>query len=92
MGPRSNRAGALVRREEKSGDFPLASPGGAVVKNLPASARDKRLRFSRWVGKIPWRRKRQSTLVFLPGKFHGHRSLAGFSPWGGEESDMIKAT
>ena len=29
-----------------------------------------------------WRRKGQSTLVFLPGKFHGQRSLAGYSPWG----------
>ena len=23
--------------------------------------------------------------VFLPGKFHGQRSLAGYSPWGGKE-------
>ena len=33
------------------------------------------------VGKIPWRRKWQSTLVFLPGKSRGQRSLAGYSPW-----------
>ena len=91
MGPRSNRAGALVRRG-KSGDFLLASPRGAVVKNLPPRARDKRLRFSRWIGKIPWRRKWQSTLVFLLGKFHGHRSLAGYSPWDGKELDTTKAT
>ena len=32
------------------------------------------------VGKIPWRRKRQPIQVFLPGKFHGQRSLAGYSP------------
>ena len=25
--------------------------------------------------------------VFLPGKFHGQRSLAGYSPWGRKESD-----
>ena len=31
-----------------------------------------------WVGKMPWRRKWQSTPAFLPGKFHGQRSLAGF--------------
>ena len=35
-----------------------------------------------WGGKIPWRRKWQSTPVFLPGKFHGQRSLADYSPWG----------
>ena len=33
--------------------------------------------FSSWVGKIPWRRKWQPTLVFLPGKSHGQRSLVG---------------
>ena len=32
--------------------------------------------------KIPWRRKWQPTPVFLPGKSHGQRSLAGYSPWG----------
>ena len=31
---------------------------------------------------IPWRRKWQSTLVFLPGKSHGQRNLAGYSLWG----------
>ena len=41
-----------------------------------------------WVGKIPWRRKWQPTLVYLPGEFHGQRSLAGYSPWGRKESDM----
>ena len=28
-----------------------------------------------------WRRKRQPTPVFLPGKYHGQRSLARYSPW-----------
>ena len=35
-----------------------------------------------WVGKIPWRRKRQPTPVFLFGKFHGQRILVSYSPWG----------
>ena len=26
--------------------------------------------------------------LFLPGEFHGQRSLAGYSPWGHKESDM----
>ena len=30
------------------------------------------------------------TLVFLPGEFHGQRSLAGYSPQGCTESDMSK--
>ena len=37
-------------------------PDGAVVKNLPANAEDAR-GFEPWVGKIPWRRKWQPTLV-----------------------------
>ena len=42
----------------------------------------RRLRFNPSVGKIPWKRKWQPTLVFLPGKSYGQRSLAGYSPWG----------
>ena len=38
--------------------------------------------FDPWVRKIPWSRKQQRTPVFLPGKFHGQRSLAGYIPWG----------
>ena len=40
------------------------------------------------VGKIPWRREWLPTPVFLPGEFHGQRSLASYSPWGHKESDM----
>ena len=39
-------------------------------------------RFYPWVRKIPWRRKWQPIPIFLPGKFHGQRSLAGYSPQG----------
>ena len=40
----------------------------------------KRHGFDPGIGKIPWRRKWQPTLVFLPGKSHGQRSLAGYNP------------
>ena len=50
----------------------------------------KRCGFDPWVGKIPWRRKWQPTPVFLSGKSHGQRSLAGCSPWGHKESDMTE--
>ena len=42
----------------------------------------RRLALDPWVGKIPWRTKRQPAPVSLPGKSHGQRSLAGHSPWG----------
>ena len=34
------------------------------------------------MGKIPWSRKWQPTLVFLPEKSHGQRNVVGYSPWG----------
>ena len=37
--------------------------------------------FDPWVEKIPWRRKWQPIPVFLPGKSHGQKSLAGYSWW-----------
>ena len=46
--------------------------------------------FSPWVGKIPWRREWQPTPVFVPVKSHGWRSLAGYSPWGSQESDTTE--
>ena len=52
--------------------------------------RHRRLVFNLWVGNIPWRRKWQPTPVFLPGKFHGQRSLAGYSPWDRKESDTTE--
>ena len=39
-----------------------------------------RCRFNPWVWKIPWRRKRQPTAVFLSEKCYGKRSLVGYSP------------
>ena len=30
------------------------------------------------------------TPVFLPGQFHGQRSLAGYSPWGCKELDTTE--
>ena len=36
------------------------------------------------------RRQWHPTLVLLPGKFHGWRSLVGWSPWGLEESDTTE--
>ena len=49
--------------------------------------RCRRRKFDPWVGKIPWRRKWQPTLVFLPGKSHGQRSLTGYSLQGRKELD-----
>ena len=67
--------------------------GGSVVKeSLCQCRRHRRCRFDPWIGKIFWRRKGQSTLVFMPGKSHGQRSLAGYSPWGCKETRLSTHT
>ena len=58
-------------------------PGGSARIRLQC----RRCVFDPWVGKVPWRKKWQPTPVFLPGKFHGQKSLVGYSPWSCKESD-----
>ena len=48
------------------------------------------LKFDPRVGKIPWRRKWQSSPVFFPREFHGQRSLLDYSSWGCKESDTTE--
>ena len=72
---------------KSSWDFP-----GRAIREESAYQyrRSKRRRFNPWVRKIPWRRKWQPTPVFLPGKSHGQRSLADYSPWGRKELDTTE--
>ena len=66
-------------------------PGGASGKEPACQHRRcKRHESNPWVRKIPWRRKWQPTLVFLPGESHGQRSIAGYSPWDHRESDTTE--
>ena len=58
-----------------------------TIKNLPEM---QRTGLHSWVGKIPWRRKWQPTPGFLPGKSHGQRRLAGYSPWDHKELDVTE--
>ena len=41
-------------------------------------------------GRIPWKREWLLSPVFLPGDFHGQRSLEGYSPWCCKEWDMTE--
>ena len=72
----------------------VSLPGGTVIKNPPSNAGDARegSLFDPRVRKVPWRRKWQPTPSFLPGEFHGQRSLVGCSPWGCKESDVTEYT
>ena len=62
----------------------MGFPGGSVVKNPPVIAggvRDAGLIPK--MGRSPEEGKGNLPLVlFLPEKFHGQRSLVGYSPWG----------
>ena len=42
------------------------------------------------MGKTPWRRAWQPTPECLPGKYHGQRSLTGYSLWSHKESDTTE--
>ena len=67
-----------------------ASQMAPMVKNPPVNA--GYARDSGWIpglGPSPGE-ENGYPLVFLPGKFHGQRSLAGQSPRGCKESDMTE--
>ena len=67
-------------------EYLMGFPGGAVVKIcLPMQKTQKRLESDPWVEKIPLEEGTEPTPVFLPGKSHGQRSLAGWSPGGCKE-------
>ena len=54
-------------------------PAGSGVKNPPATHESQ----VRSLGQEnPLEKEMATTPVFLPGKFHGRRSLAGYSPRG----------
>ena len=57
---------------------PLHFPMAQSVKNLPA--KETQIQSLCW--KDPLRREWIPTPVFLPGEFHGQRSLVSYSPWG----------
>ena len=64
--------------------FPGGSDGKASAQNAGDQGSIPRS------GRSPWRRKWQPTPLLLHRKFHGWRSLVGYSPWGRRESDMTE--
>ena len=68
----------------------MASQVELVGKNPPANAGDTRDSGSTPESKDPLEKGLVPTLVFLPIKSHGHRSLAGYSPWGRKELDTTE--
>ena len=58
-----------------------------MIKNMPAVRET-------WVRSLdledPLRRKWQPIPVFLPGEFHGQRSLMRYNPWDHKELNMTE--
>ena len=61
-----------------------------MAKNASANAGDTKNPVDPWIRDRKWNRKWQPIPVFLPGKFHGQRRLAGYSPEGHKESDTTE--
>ena len=57
----------------------LGFPGDSDIKNLPTRQEIQ-------VRSLGWK----PTPLFLPGEFHGQRSLAGYSPWSRKELDTTE--
>ena len=95
---RSSRRKALCTFKAKKGGYDSTAGNesqGRQGPELKASVdqwerihlQSRKHGFSPWVRKIPWRRKRLPTPVFLLGKCHGQRSLASYSLW---ESQKVR--
>ena len=67
----------ILFRERISHFFILLSPDVYSSLYVP----DLLLREDLLIYLLLWRRKWQPTPVLLPGKYHGWRSLVGYSPW-----------
>ena len=68
--------------------FMLDLPSGASGKER--ACQEMQVRSLGWEGALV--EGMAPTPVFLPGESHGQRSLVGYSPWGGKESDTTEVT
>ena len=69
---------AFARLFVPCGRLLVGFPGGSVVKNLPAMQETQVQPLGQ---EDPLEKEIATRSVFLPGKSHGQRTLAGYSPW-----------
>ena len=60
------------------------------LRGKESACQCRRCMFNLWVRKTPWKRAWQPTPVFLPGGFHGQRSLGGCAVHGVAESETVE--
>ena len=65
----------------------MGFPGGSDGK-VSAPMQETQVQSLGWVN--PLEKGVANHSVFLPGEFHGQRSLEGYSPWGHKESDTTE--
>ena len=85
---KSSPRGCKTVEERQKKRFERYLEGGiGWLRDKESTCQCRRYRFNTGIGNIPWRRKWQLTLAFLPGKSHGQKNLVGYSPWGRTKSD-----
>ena len=75
-----------LKRLSSSSSIPFQG-ASLVAQWRRISLQGNRCGFDPWVRKTSWRREWHPIPLLLPGKSHGQRSLAGYSPWDLKESD-----
>ena len=60
----------------------------SIIQSEPIQKKIWNINTNMW--SLPWRQKWQPTPVFLPGEFHGWKSLVGYGPWGHKEPDTTE--
>ena len=81
-------SGESIEKIRRLKGFSSSFPGGSDNKDSACSAGDP--------GSIPESGRSSgegngnTTLVYLPGKAHGQRSLVGYTPWGHKELDTTE--
>ena len=80
----------ITNRKEESLGLNCILRASLVAQMVRICLQCKRSGFDPWDGKIPWRRERWPTPVFLPGEFYGQRSLEGYSLWGHKQLDTTE--
>ena len=78
------------RKQKKITAMPLTSLGFPGDSDGKESAYRGHPGLIPGLGRSPGQGHSNPTPVFLPGEFHGQRSLAGYSPWGCKESDRTE--
>ena len=78
----------LIQKQRKALFFPKRTGGGSAGKESAYQCKRDKGSIP-GLEKIPWRRIWQLAPVFLPGKFHGQRSLVGHRLWGCKESETL---